>query len=99
MRVMCWSGPSARETAGAGLAAGAFAKLLLREFGTENRQPTPFKLDMFRLERGRASWEEIKSGERRLGVTVALRRWRYPGKNERRSGCGAESGEYCRRNF
>jgi chorismate synthase len=49
---------SARETA-ARVAAGAFAKLLLREFGTEIASHT-VQVGHVRLERG-ASWEEIRA--------------------------------------
>src|SRR6202795_4544449 len=49
---------SARETA-ARVAAGAFAKLLLRELGTEIASHT-IRVGHFALERG-ASWEEIRA--------------------------------------
>ncbi len=52
MRGMCWRRASARETA-ARVAAGAFAKLLLKQFGTEIASHT-IQVGHVRLERAGA---------------------------------------------
>jgi len=82
---------SARETA-ARVAAGAFAKLLLREFDTEIASHT-IQVGHVRLEKTRHV-EENSGGERGPGFSFAVyRRWRT-GENESRGGRGPESGRH-----
>jgi len=85
MRGMCWSG--LQRGNGARVAAGAFAKLLLKEFGTEIASHV-IQVGHVRLERA-AKWEEIRA-VRGYGFAAAVRGRGSAGKDEGGSGCGAE---------
>ncbi len=79
---------SARETA-ARVAAGAFAKLLLREFGTHIASHT-IQVGHVRLEKP-APWNKIQAVSKDLDSPLRC--------IDARSGCGSESGRHRRRNF
>ena len=87
---------SARETA-ARVAAGAFAKLLLREFGAAVLSHT-IAVGHAKMER-EASWEEIEIDVRESGIAAALRGCGDRSAHESGSGSRAAGGRLGGRNI